>query len=65
MGTRAAAADLDFSGILEEEVESELKDAATISMGTEISEDDLSNIGELCDQVQHRKCQLLVLSVRP
>eukprot|EP00195_Chlamydomonas_chlamydogama_P017712 CAMPEP_0202889986 /NCGR_PEP_ID=MMETSP1392-20130828/514_1 /ASSEMBLY_ACC=CAM_ASM_000868 /TAXON_ID=225041 /ORGANISM="Chlamydomonas chlamydogama, Strain SAG 11-48b" /LENGTH=512 /DNA_ID=CAMNT_0049573453 /DNA_START=175 /DNA_END=1713 /DNA_ORIENTATION=+ len=51
MGTRDNAAKLDFSGILDEDVESHLKDAAMISMGTEISGEDLSNIHELCDQV--------------
>ncbi|KAK9824178.1 hypothetical protein WJX72_008339 [[Myrmecia] bisecta] len=50
-GTRDHAADLDYSGILEEEVEVELKEAAVISMGTEISEEDMSNIHALCDQV--------------
>lgn len=34
-----------------EEVESDLKEAAVISMGTEIGDLDLSNIRELCDQV--------------
>ncbi|OUS45775.1 hypothetical protein BE221DRAFT_115779 [Ostreococcus tauri] len=51
MGDRANAANLDFSGILDEDVEQEVKDAAIISMGTEISEEDLSNIGQLADQV--------------
>jgi nucleolar protein 58 len=32
-------------------VEAELKEAAVISMGTEVSEIDLLNIRELCDQV--------------
>jgi nucleolar protein 58 len=41
MGTRDAAAATDFSGVLEEEVEARLKDAAVISMGTEISGEDL------------------------
>jgi len=36
---------------LTEEVETELKEAAVISMGTEIGELDLANIRELCDQV--------------
>ncbi|KAJ6850151.1 putative nucleolar protein 5-2 [Iris pallida] len=36
---------------LSEEVEAELKEAAVISMGTEVSELDLLNIKELCDQV--------------
>ncbi|KAL5701417.1 Ribosomal RNA processing protein 1 A [Ranunculus cassubicifolius] len=51
MGNRVNAADLDFSEVLEEEVEAELKEAAVISMGTEVSEMDLINIKELCDQV--------------
>ncbi|KAK7404415.1 hypothetical protein VNO78_05299 [Psophocarpus tetragonolobus] len=51
MGDRANAASLDFSEILPEEVEAELKEAAVISMGTEIGELDLANIRELCDQV--------------
>ena len=52
MGTRENAADRDFSGIpLEEDEESHLKDAAVISMGTEISAEDMMNIEALCDQV--------------
>jgi nucleolar protein 58 len=51
MGTRDRAAKLDFSGVLEEETESSLKEAAQISMGTEISAEDLENIQALSDQV--------------
>ena len=52
MGSREAAAGLDFSGIpLEEATEAALKEAAAVSMGTEISESDLANIGALADQV--------------
>ncbi|KAL5755446.1 hypothetical protein ACOSP7_019875 [Xanthoceras sorbifolium] len=51
MGYRVNAAKLDFSEILPEDVEAELKEAAVISMGTEISDLDLINIRELCDQV--------------
>ncbi|KAI5008729.1 hypothetical protein ZWY2020_009777 [Hordeum vulgare] len=51
MGNRVNAVNLDFSEILPEEVEAELKEAAVISMGTEVNELDLSNIRELCDQV--------------
>ncbi|KAJ4702934.1 Nucleolar protein like [Melia azedarach] len=51
MGYRANAANLDFSEILPEEVEAELKEAAVISMGTEVSDLDLMNIKELCNQV--------------
>ena len=53
MGTRERAAELDFSAVaLEEEVEAELKEAAVISMGTEISAADLLNIMALCDQAR-------------
>lgn len=37
--------------ILADEVEMQLKEASTISMGTEVSDLDLINIKELCDQV--------------
>ena len=51
MGVRTKCKDLDFSDILPEEVEQEMKDAAEISMGTEVSEDDIANVLQLCDQV--------------
>ncbi|KAH9716408.1 putative nucleolar protein 5-2 [Citrus sinensis] len=51
MGNRTNAAKLDFSEILPEEVEAGLKEAAMISMGTEVSDLDLLNIKELCNQV--------------
>ncbi|XP_041997728.1 probable nucleolar protein 5-2 [Salvia splendens] len=51
MGYRSNAAKLDFSEILPEEVEAELKEAAVISMGTEVSDLDLENIKDLCNQV--------------
>lgn len=51
MGNRVNAATLDFSEVLSEEAEAELKEAAVISMGTEVSDLDLLNIKELCDQV--------------
>lgn len=52
MGDRATAAQHDLSSTgLDEEVEQELKDAAIISMGTEISRDDLDNIKQLAEQV--------------
>lgn len=40
-----------FAQMLPEEVETELKEAAVISMGTEVNDLDLMNIKELCDQV--------------
>ncbi|KAK9735359.1 hypothetical protein RND81_04G201200 [Saponaria officinalis] len=51
MGNRVNAAKLDFSEVLPEEVEAELKEASVISMGTEVSDLDLVNIKQLCDQV--------------
>ncbi|KAL5983899.1 Ribosomal RNA processing protein 1 A [Asimina triloba] len=51
MGYRANAVGLDFSEILSEEAEPALKEAAVISMGTEVSDLDLANIRALCDQV--------------
>ncbi|CAH8359807.1 unnamed protein product [Eruca vesicaria subsp. sativa] len=51
MGNRVNAAKLDFSEILADEVEAELKEASVISMGTEVSDLDLLHIRELCDQV--------------
>lgn len=40
-----------FQILSDEELETQLKEAAVISMGTEISDLDLLNIRELCDQV--------------
>ena len=51
MGSRDKAAETDFSAALTEEVAEELKEAAQVSMGTEISEEDMLHIGSLCDQV--------------
>jgi nucleolar protein 58 len=51
MGFRSKAQESDLSSVLSEELEQEVKEAASISMGTEISEEDLENICNLCDQV--------------
>jgi len=51
MGTRANVLSTDFSDILPTELETELKEAAQISMGTEISVEDIDNIVDLCSQV--------------
>lgn len=51
MGDRTRAHSTDFEGVLEPEMAEELKEAAQISMGTEISVEDLDNITMLCDQV--------------
>ncbi|KAK3844190.1 MAG: hypothetical protein J3R72DRAFT_522213 [Linnemannia gamsii] len=51
MGFRADCSTTDLSDILPEELEQEVKEASEISMGTEISEEDLENIHALCDQI--------------
>ncbi|CAF3483684.1 unnamed protein product [Fusarium graminearum] len=51
VGMRTNIADCDLSEILPEEIEVSLKAAAEISMGTEITEEDLENIKLLADQV--------------
>ena len=51
IGTRENTINSDLSDILSEDVEEKVKEAAEISMGTEISEDDILNIQYLCDQV--------------
>ncbi|BEJ15779.1 hypothetical protein CspHIS471_0503840 [Cutaneotrichosporon sp. HIS471] len=51
MGFRTNAATTDFSMILPEELEASVKQAAELSMGTEISDTDMAHIDSLCDQV--------------
>ncbi|KAJ9574993.1 hypothetical protein L9F63_007821 [Diploptera punctata] len=51
IGMREYTSSSDLSDILPEEIEEKVKEAAEISMGTEISEDDIQNIQHLCDQV--------------
>merc|ERR1712225_76148 len=50
MGMVKNAANTDLSDVLPEDMEEELKSAAQVSMGTEISEEDLENINLLCTQ---------------
>lgn len=51
MGMRTKAGDTDLSDILPEEIEVAVKAAAEVSMGTEITEQDLENIQALAEQV--------------
>ena len=51
MGVRSNCESTDFSDILPEEVEQQVKAAAEVSMGTEITDDDLLNIRLLADQI--------------
>ena len=50
-GYRTNANDLDLSDLLPADVEGQVKEAAEISMGTEISEEDIANVRHLCSQV--------------
>lgn len=51
VGTRDNMANTDLSDILPNELEEKVKEAAEISMGTEISEEDIVNIQNLCDEI--------------
>ncbi|XP_052902876.1 nucleolar protein 58 isoform X2 [Anopheles moucheti] len=51
VGMRDNIADTDLSDILMDELEQKVKEAAEISMGTEISEEDITNIQSLCDEI--------------
>ncbi|KAK9877830.1 hypothetical protein WA026_020063 [Henosepilachna vigintioctopunctata] len=51
IGTRDNTVNTDLSDILTEDLEEKVKEAAEISMGTEISEDDILNIQNLCDEI--------------
>ena len=51
MGMRTNAGKADFAEILPEEIEGAVKAAAEISMGTEITAEDLENIQALAEQV--------------
>lgn len=60
----------DLSEILPEDLEEKVKEAAEISMGTEISVEDINNIQMLCNQVQydlvycwHLHCNLDILTL--
>lgn len=51
MGMRTQVKSLDFSDILSEDVEASMREVCEVSMGTDISEEDVTNISALCDQV--------------
>ncbi|CAG9771014.1 unnamed protein product [Ceutorhynchus assimilis] len=51
IGTREHAGSSDLSDLLPEDIEEKVKEAAEISMGTEISEEDIENVINLCDQI--------------
>lgn len=51
LGTRDNAASSDLSDILPEDIEEQIREAAEISMGSEIAEEDILNIQSLCEQI--------------
>lgn len=58
IGFRENAPKADLSDILSEEVEVKVKELAAISMGTDIMEEDLMNIKNLCTEVlEMQKCR--------
>ena len=51
LGMRAEIGSADLAAVLEEGLEEEVRAAAEVSMGTEISQEDMDNISHLCDQI--------------
>ena len=51
LGFKSKTAETDLSSILPEDVEEEVKAAAEISMGTDVSEEDIANVSYLCEQI--------------
>jgi nucleolar protein 58 len=51
VGMRSNFNDTELSDILPQDLEEKVKEAAEVSMGTEISEEDILNIRQLCDEV--------------
>jgi len=51
MGFRSNASNTDLSSVLPEEIEGAIKAAAEISMGTDVTDEDLDNIRALAEQV--------------
>ncbi|GAU95572.1 hypothetical protein RvY_07170 [Ramazzottius varieornatus] len=51
IGMRTASITMDLSDILPADLEQKVKDVAQISMGTEISDEDIVHISSLCDQI--------------
>ncbi|XP_025196168.1 nucleolar protein 58 [Melanaphis sacchari] len=51
LGMRENAKSIDLSSILSPSLEDQVKTAAEISMGTEIAEDDIQHIVQMCDEI--------------
>lgn len=63
IGTRDHVKNCDLSDILTEDVEERIKTVAEMSMGTEITEQDITNIWYLCDQVTKKHKFRLLLRI--
>jgi nucleolar protein 58 len=51
VGMRENFNESELSDILPPDLEEKVKEAAEVSMGTEISEEDIMNISQLCDEI--------------
>ncbi len=51
VGMRSNFTDSELSDILPQDLEEKVKEAAEVSMGTEISDEDIMNIQHLCDEI--------------
>ncbi|CAI5726353.1 unnamed protein product [Hyaloperonospora brassicae] len=51
MGVRSQVKSLDLSDVLPEDVEPSMREVCEVSMGTDVSQEDVANISALCEQV--------------
>jgi len=58
---RENAKSIDLSSILSPALEDQVKTAAEISMGTEIADDDIQHIVQMCDEVIVDVIQFVVI----
>lgn len=58
---RENAKSIDLSSILSPGLEDQVKTAAEISMGTEIADDDIQHIVQMCDEVIFDVIQFIVI----
>lgn len=61
LGMRENAKSIDLSSILSPALEDQVKTAAEISMGTEIADDDIQHIVQMCDEVIVDVIQFVVI----
>jgi hypothetical protein len=63
VGNRRNAATTDFSSILPKSKEDKLKSSAAQSMGSEISDEDIILISDLCEQVRYKSSTNIITSI--